>query len=167
MSDLNLVEATALTKLVEKAMKKCKDNGEKITPGNHTFDVDIHLDGSLSRGEDFQANPSFLLVTYLKPLLLKYAMTLGKNEGRNWLEFLMDINGALGAVIQLGPETILTSVDPGLSALWNEAEAKAKEKFQSIAEKQDRTGQTIVVGSLEKKVKEEPLPKIVRSAKKK
>lgn len=167
MSDLNIVEATALAKLVEKQLKQLKDAGETVAPGNYTFNFDVHLDGSLSRGEDTKATPPFAIAGFLKPLLLKYAMGLGKEEGKQWLQNLMSVQAALGAVIQLGAESVMQSIDPSFTALWAAAEASAKEKFQSVAEKADRAGQTIVVGGLEKAVEEVKIPKIVKSAKKK
>ena len=57
MSDLNIVEATALAKLVDKQLKQLKDAGETVAPGNHVLSLDVHLDGSLSRGEDTKATP--------------------------------------------------------------------------------------------------------------
>ena len=163
MSDLNIVEATALAKLVDKQIKQLKDAGETVTPGNHVFNFDVHL----SRGEDTKATPPFAIAGFLKPLLLKYAMGLGKEEGKQWLQNLMSVQAALGAVIQLGADSVMQSIDPSFTALWSAAEAQAKEKFQSVAEKADRAGQTIVVGGLERVVEAAKLPKIVRSAKKK
>ena len=94
MSDLNIVEATALAKLVDKQIKQLKDAGETVTPGNHVFNFDVHLDGSLSRGEDTKATPPFAIAGFLKPLLLKYAMGLGKEEGKQWLQHLMSVQAA-------------------------------------------------------------------------
>jgi hypothetical protein len=94
-------------------------------------------------------------------------MGLGKEEGKQWLQNLMSVQAALGAVIQLGADSVMQSIDPAFTALWAAAEASAKEKFQSVAEKADRAGQTIVVGGLEKIVEPVKMPKIVRSAKKK
>ncbi len=149
-NNLNIVEVTALQKLVEKQLKALKDGGEVVATGNHAFNFDVHLDGSISRAADTQAFPSFFLANFLKPMLLKYAETLGKEEGRQWLQNLMNSQGALGAVIQLGSEAVLMSVDAGLTGIWAIAEAKAKEKFQEVTQKVDRSGNTVVVGALEK-----------------
>ena len=147
---LNIVEATALVKLAEKELKRLKDEGETLNPGGHTFDMLVRVKGNLSRGEDTKVTPSFSLDRYLKPLLLKYASSLGAKERTTWIQSLMEVNGALGAVIQLGPEAVLRSIDPNLIALWDTAEADAKTKFQRITPKTDRAGNTVVAGDLEK-----------------
>jgi hypothetical protein len=149
---LNIVEATALAKLAEKELKRLKDAGETLEPGNHLFDMVVQVDGKLGRGEDTKVTPSFSLDRYLKPLLLKYASSLGAKERASWIQALMDVNGALGAVVQLGPEAVLRSIDPNLIALWDAAEADAKTKFQRITPKTDRAGNTVVVGDLRKQI---------------
>lgn len=149
---LNIVEVTALAKLAEKELKRLKDAGKTLEPGNHLFDIVVQVDGNLSRGEDTKVTPSFSLDRYLKPLLLKYASSLGAKERTNWIQALMDVNGALGAVVQLGPEAVLRSIDPNLIALWDAAEADAKTKFQRITPKTDRAGNTVVVGDLRKQI---------------
>ena len=169
---LNIVEATALAKLAEKELKQLKDDGETLEPGNHTFDMLVQVKGNLSRGADTKVTPSFSLDRYLKPLLLKYASSLGAKERTDWIQALMDVNGALGAVIQLGSEAVLRSIDPNLIALWDTAEADAKTKFQRITPKTDRAGNTVVAGNLEKprsifEGPEEPKPRAVVSKKKK
>jgi len=82
-------------------------------------------------------------------MLIKYAEALGKEEGRQWLQTLMNSQGALGAVIQLGSEAVLMSAGPELTGIWAIAEAKAKEKFQEVTQKVGRAGNTVVVGALE------------------
>jgi hypothetical protein len=147
---LNIVEATALAKLAEKEVKRCAEEGQKVTAGNHTFDYAVQVDGSLSRGNDTKVTPSFYMDRHLKPLLLKYAAGLGKEEGKRWFESLMSIDGALGAVIQLGSDSVLKSVDPALIALWDAAEKAAKTKFQEVSPKADRAGNTVVVANIER-----------------
>ncbi len=147
---LNIVEATALSKAAEAELKRCKEAGESVTPGNHDFDLTIHVDGSLSRGVDTKVAPSFSLDKFLKPLLLRYASTLGKEEAKRWVANVMSIEGALGAVIQLGSDTVMSSVDPSLTALWDAAEKAAKAKFQEVTPKADRAGNTVVVANLER-----------------
>lgn len=161
MSKLNIVEATALAKKAEEELKRCKEAGEILTPGNHDFDLTVRVDGSLSRGNDTKVSPSFSLDKHLKPLLLRYAATLGKEEGKRWIETVMAIEGALGAVIQLGSDAVLRAVDPALIALWDSAEKAAKTKFQEVTPKADRAGNTVVVGNIEKQA-----TKVVVSAKK-
>lgn len=147
---LNIVEATALVKLAEKELKRLKDEGETLEPGGYPFDMLVEVKGNLSRGEDTKVTPSFSLDRYLKPLLLKYASSLGTKERTTWIQSLMNVENALGAVIQLGPEAVLRSIDPNLIALWDAAEADAKTKFQRITPKTDRAGNTVVVGNLAK-----------------
>jgi hypothetical protein len=163
---LNVVEATALLKTAEKELKRCTDGGEKVTPGNHDFDVTIHLDGSLSRGTDTTQSPNFYMDKFLKPLLLRYAETLNKEydaevkknpksrkdvkPGTAWLETMMNVNGALGAIIQLGAEKVLETSDATLIALYNKCEEEAKEKFRAVTPKAARAGNTVVVANLER-----------------
>lgn len=146
---LTLVEATALQKLAEKAVKECKDDGQTIEPGNYEFDVTVRCDGALSRGNDTTATPSFKFPEYLKPLILKYASTLGKQKGQQWLESLMDAKGALGAIVELGPDAVLKSIDPTLVSIWDEGEAEAKKRYQKVTPKAGRAGNTVVVGQIE------------------
>jgi len=150
MKKLNLLEATALSKFADKRVSEIKkEGGEEILPGNHKVDFTIHVEGSLSRGEDTKVTPSFSMNSFLKALLLKYADNMDKNKGREWLRALMDIDNALGAVVQLGPDTVIKTVDPALVALYDGAETAAKEKFKGVAQKQDRAGNTVVVLDVE------------------
>ena len=149
MSQLSIIEATALAKQAESVCKILKENGETIPPGNYNFDVTIRIDGALSRGNDTKVSPTFSLEKFLKPLLLRYAATLGKEEGKRWIAQVMDTDGALGAVIQLGADAVLQSVDPTLTAIWDSAQNSAKAKFQNVTPKVDRAGNTVVVGNLE------------------
>lgn len=145
---LNIVEVTALLKLAEKELKRLKDAGATVEPGNHPFNVHVKADGNLSRGADTKVTPTFNLERYIKALLLTYASNLGPKESAAWIQALMDTNGALGAVIQLGADTVLRSVDPNLVAIWDSAEAEAKIKFQKVSPKVDRAGNTVVAGAL-------------------
>jgi len=165
---LNVIEATALLKTAEKELKRCTDGGEKVTPGNHDFDLVIHLDGSLSRGVDTTQSPNFYMDKFLKPLLLSYAATLNKEydaevkknpktakkdgvkPGTAWLETMMNVNGALGAIIQLGADKVLETSDSTLVALYNKCEEEAKEKFRAVTPKAARAGNTVVVANLER-----------------
>ncbi len=147
---LNIVEATALAKVADNELKRCKEAGESLAAGNHEFDMTVRVDGSLSRGVDTKVSPSFSMDKFLKPLLLRYAASLGKEEGKRWIESVMHIDGALGAVVQLGSDAVLRSVDPALVALWDAAEKAAKAKFQEVTPKADRAGNTVVVANLER-----------------
>lgn len=172
---LNIVEATALVKLAEKELKRLKDEGKTLKPGVYTFDIGLHVVGALTRDPDTKASPSFSLDRYLKPLLLKYASSLGAKERTTWIQSLMDVNGALGAVIQIGSEAVLSSIDPSLIALWDAAEADAKTKFQRVTPKIDRAGCVKPVGTITKMAnppsifdyEEQPAPRAVVSKKKK
>ena len=90
---------------------------------------------------------------HLKPLLLRYAATLGRDAGEKWISTVMSIDGALGAVIQLGPETVMHGIDFKLQAIWEAAEKAAKEKFQAVTPKTDRAGNTVMVSEMERVVK--------------
>lgn len=145
--ELTLVEATALSKLADKLVDAAKKN-EKLEPGNYSYDFTVQCDGSLSRGADTKVSPPFKMDSLLKAVILRYAQTL--DDPQEWLESLLDIDGALGAVVQLGPQAVLKLVKPELEALWNDAEAKAKDKHKAVAEKTPRAGNTSVVGAIEK-----------------
>lgn len=145
-TELNLAEATTLVKLAEKLVKECKDNGETLAPNSYPADFVVHVEGGVVRDPDTKALPPFKLSDLLKPLLLKYAESLGKERGREWLSQIMGIDGALGAVIQLGADSVLKTVDPTLAALWRDAEEQAKAKFQKITPKNDRAGSTTPYG---------------------
>lgn len=144
---LNIVEATAMLKMVEKRVEALKKDGKSVSPGNHEFDYTVRVDGSLSRGVDTDVLPSFKMAELLKSLLLRYAQQL--DEPQEWLESILDIDGALGAVVQLGAESVLSTVKPELKAIWDAAEAKAKEKFQHVSKRNTRAGNTVVVGVIE------------------
>lgn len=148
MSSLNIVQLTALAKLVEMEIKKVKAEGQEVPVGNHEFDGTVQFDGALSRGEATKVSPTFSLDKFLKPVMLRYAATLGDEEAKKWIASLMSVGGALGAVIQLGSENVLKTVDPSLLALWDAAEKQAKERFQEVMPKADRAGNTVVVGNL-------------------
>lgn len=148
MSNLNLVEATALQKLVEKVIKKAKDGGEEIDVGAHSFNVDLNVEGTLSKGMDSSVAPTFKIENFLKAIMLKYASTLGKQEGKEWLNSLLSIKGAMGAVIKFGPETVVDTLPSDLIAAWDIATEAAKQHFHAVSEKVTRSGNTVVVGNL-------------------
>lgn len=149
MERLTIVELTALVKLAEKEQKQALSEGVTIPPGNHNFKFSLQVDGSLGRGIATQVTPAFSLEKYLRPLFLKYASGLGGTEGRRWLQSIMSPDGALSAVIQLGADTVLRSIDPALIAVWDSAEAAAKARFQQITPKTERAGNTVVVGGIQ------------------
>ena len=161
---LDIVELTALSKVVEKQLKEKKDGGETIAPGNYEYDFCLHVEGRLSRGADTKVTPNFYMDKHLKALLLRYAAVLPKKEGQEWLRNLLDANGALGAVVKLGPDVVTKSVDQALLALWENSEAEAKAAFQANQPKTDRAGNTIAVADVVRLPKE---AKVVSSAKKK
>jgi hypothetical protein len=159
-----MVELTALSKVVEKQIKEKKDAGETIDPGNYEYDFCLHVEGRLSRGDDTKVTPNFYMDKHLKALLLRYAAAMPKKEGQEWLKNLLDINGALGAVVKLGPDVVTKSVDQSLTALWENSEKEAKATFQATQPKTDRAGNTIAVADITRLPKE---AKTVISAKKK
>jgi hypothetical protein len=161
MSDLSFVELTALSKIVEKAIKEKKDSGETLDPGNYDYNVDLHLEGSLSRGNETKASPPFAMDKFLKALLLRYAQGMA-DQGHAWLVSILSIDGGLGAVIKMGPDAVIKTVNPTLVSAWETAEDNAKKYFQAITPKSDRAGNTVVAGCLEKVVEAK-----VTSAKKK
>jgi hypothetical protein len=62
----------------------------------------------------------------------------------------MSSTGALAAVIQLGADAVLRTIDPALIAVWDNSEAEAKARFQQITPKTDRGGNTVVAGGIQK-----------------
>lgn len=149
--ELTLVELTALSKLVEKKLKAHKELNGKLEPGNYAYDFEVRVDGSLGRAKDGEATPPFYIANFLKAVILRYAQTL--DDPAEWLERLMEVDGALGAVIQLGPDTVLKSVDAELLAIWDACEKQAKKKYQDVTPKKPRAGNTSVVGSIERTVR--------------
>jgi len=144
--ELTLVESTALSKMAEKMMKAAKDNDETIEPGNYKFDFTVHCDGSMSRGESTQVKASFKMNDLLKAVILRYAAQYDDPE--SWLRALLDVDGALGAVIKLGAPAVLKSVDPDLIRIWDEIEKSSKEIHTKVAPKLPRAGNTSVVGEI-------------------
>jgi len=147
---LTIVELTALVKLAEKAQKAALAEGQEVSTGNHAFRFTVQLDGNLSRGTPTKVTPTFSLEKYLRPLFLKYASSLGDADGRRWLQSIMSSTGALAAVIQLGADAVLRTIDPALIAVWDNSEAEAKARFQQITPKTDRGGNTVVAGGIQK-----------------
>ena len=149
MKKLTLIEAAGLAKIADEAAKTLVKNGESIPVGNHPIDFTVKVKGLLTKKEDTQSLPSFSMNGYLKALLLKYADQMGTTKGREWLRSLMDIESALGAVVQLGSEGVINSVDPALVSLYEGAEAAAKTKFQTISKKANRTGATTAIADVD------------------
>jgi len=145
---LTILELTALTKLAEKELDALKKSGKSVKPGNYEYDFVVRVDGSLGRGSDTQVTPPFKMSDLLKAVLLRYAAEM--DEPQVWLEEVLSIDGALGAVIQLGSDAVIKTVDPGLVAAWDAAEAEAKAKHKVTAKKKPRAGNTSLVGSIEK-----------------
>lgn len=149
MSKLSLVEATALAKLADTAIKDAKNNGAAdITAGAHSFNVDLTIEGTLSRGNDSTVAQTFKIENFLKAIMLKYASTLGKEEGKEWLNSLLSVKGAMGAVIKFGPAAVVDTIPADLNAAWEVATEAAKQHFHSVSEKVSRAGQTVVVGTI-------------------
>jgi hypothetical protein len=143
---LSLVEAIALEKLAKKMVDERKKGGEEIEPGSYPFDFSVDVDGNMSRAVDTEVTPTFKMDTLLKAVILKYAETL--DDPRAWLESLLSIDGALGAVIQLGPNSIVETVPHGLVAIWKDCEAAAKDKHRATSKKTPRRGNTTVAGEV-------------------
>lgn len=157
---LSLVEAIALEKLVKKMVDERKKGGEEIEPGSYPFEFFIGVSGNMSRAVDTEVTPAFKMDKLLKAVILKYAETL--DDPRAWLESLLSIDGALGAVIQLGPNSIVETVPPSLVAIWNDCEVAAKGKHRATSEKIPRRGNTTVAGEIVRAPNQ-----VVRSMKKK
>jgi hypothetical protein len=149
MKKLTLIEAAGLAKIADEAAKTLVKNGESIPVGNHPIEFTVKVKGLLTKKEDTQSLPSFSMNGYLKALLLKYADQMGPTKGREWLRSLMDIEAALGAIVQLGSEVVINSVDPALVALYKEAEGAAKTKFKAISKKTHRTGETTAIADVD------------------
>jgi hypothetical protein len=145
-----LVEAEALNRLAQKRIDAAKKDGKTLGVGNHTYDFTVKCDGSMSRGAATKVLPPFKIENLLKAVILLYAAELGKEEGLEWLEAVMDANGVAGAVVQLGPEAALSRVDARFIAAFETASAALKTKHQKTAIKVDRAGNTSVVGAIEK-----------------
>lgn len=158
MSNLSLVQLTALVKLAEKQVKEKKDRGETVEPGNYDYSFDLHVEGKLSKGADTKVSPSFYMDKCLKAVLLHCAQKM-PGQGPAWLNDLLSIDGALGAVVKLGPDMVLRRIDQQLLAIWDNAEEEAKKQFQLSQPKADRAGNTVVVGELE-------VPKVLAAKKK-
>lgn len=147
MKKLSPAEAVALLKLAEKAVDQHKEDGKLVKPGSTKHEFTVQVDCSMSRGEGTNVTPNFKMADLLKPLLLRYAETL--ENPAEWLEAILDTDGALGAIVQLGPAKVMETVEPGLAAIWTAKEAAAKEKHKKAAKKVPRAGNTSVVGTLE------------------
>jgi hypothetical protein len=149
MNELSLLELTAVVKMAEKKLKELKDGGEIVSPGSHPFNFDLHCEGQLSRGVDTKVSPTFSMNSMLKAVLLHCAQKM-PGQGAAWLNNLLSIDGALGAVVRLGPDAVIKRVDSHLLTIWETAESEAKTQFQASQPKTDRAGNTIVVGEMEK-----------------
>jgi hypothetical protein len=145
---LSLVEAIALEKLAKKMVDERMKGGEEIKPGSYPFDFAIDVDGNMSRAVGTEVTPAFKMDKLLKALILKYAETL--DDPKEWLESLLSVTGALGAVIQLGPDSIVGTVPQSLVAIWNDCEADAKVKHRTTSKKIPRRGNTTVAGGIER-----------------
>jgi hypothetical protein len=147
-TELSPPEAVALSKLVEKLVESNKKAGKVVEPGSSKHTFTVLVDCSMSRAVDTKVTPNFKMADLLKPLLLRYAQTL--EDPVDWLQSLLSVDGALGAVIQLGPAAVMETVDPGLVAAWHAMEDAAKAKHKFVATKVPRAGNTSVVGTLQK-----------------
>ncbi len=146
MDNLTLEAATLVNKLSGKAIDKFKKEGTHLKPGSYTVTETIRVDGSVSRGDATKVTPAFRMDSYYKALILKYASM--QDDPKAWLNSVMDIHGALGAVITLGPDAVLKTVDAELVAIHDLCVAEGKAKYQTVAKKVDRSGNTTVIGEL-------------------
>ena len=147
MSKLTLEAAVLVNKLSGKVIDEHKKKGVQLKPGSYTVTEDIRVEGSVSRGNDTQVTPAFRMDGYYKALILKYASM--QDDPKAWINSVMDIHGALGAVITLGPEAVLKNVDAELVAIHDLCVAEGKAKYQTVAKKVDRAGNTTVIGELD------------------
>lgn len=147
---LTLVEAEALSRLAGKLVDEAKKDGKTMGPGNYTYDFTVKCDGSIGRGNTTKVTPQFKIESLLKAVILLYASELGEEDGLEWLEAVMDVNGVAGAVVQLGSSAALSKVDDKFTAVFERAAKALKEKHNKSATKVDRAGNTSVVGAVEK-----------------
>jgi len=145
VTKLTLVQAVALQKLAERQVKDA-GGSNSLEPGSYDFDFSVSAEGKISKGDKTSATPQFKMEPLYKAILLKYAA--GMDDPEAWLSSILNIEGALGAVVQLGPDAVLKTVDENLIALHDRAVSQAKTKFQATAKKMEKSGQTMVVGTL-------------------
>ena len=147
LSELSLVELTALYKAAEKAAKDKGAKGESIEPGAYTVNTTVHIQGNLSRAFDTEAYPSFKFYELVKAILLAYA---AKTE--NPTQFLQELFGpkTVAEVLRKTPEAIIAKLNPKVVTAFEGIEVQAKEVFQSFVEKQPKSGATSVQCKLRK-----------------
>lgn len=148
MRDLTLVEAMAVQKLAEQAAKRLKDSGADLRPGTHEFNVCLDVRGTMSRGTDTEVAQTFKVESFLKAIILHYANTLGKKEGKQWLDALLGLSGSMGVVIKAGANAVADILPTDLQSTWESHVDAAKKRFHATAEKVHRSGQTVVVGEM-------------------
>ena len=153
MENITLEAATLMNKLSAKIIDTYKKAGQTLRPGSYTVTEDIRVEGSVSRGNDTQVTPAFRMDSYYKALLLKYASM--QDDPKSWINSIMDVRGALGAVITLGADAVLKNVDADLVAIHDLCVAEGKAKYQEVADKVDRCGNTTVIGEIQAKAAEE------------
>jgi len=153
---LSMVEATALMKLAEKQVKTLKEDDKTITPGGYPFNFNVKCDGTLSRGGDTNVSPSFKMSDLLKAVILRYAME--EDRPIEWLDSILNNEGVLGAILTMGSNTVLKTIPHELIAVWDSAEAAAKDKHKKTAKKVPRAGNTSTIGSLERTISIDSMP---------
>lgn len=147
MENITLEAATLMNKLSSKIIDTYKKAGSNLEPGNYTVKEVVCVDGSVCRGEPTKTTPAFRMDSYYKALVLKYASM--QEDPEAWLRSIMDIDGALGATVQLGSDVVINSIDADLVALHDQGVRLAKDKYQTVAKKVDRSGTTTAIGGLD------------------
>ena len=145
---LTIAEATALSKLAEQEIARCKKEGETLDAGTYSFGLTVEIDGTMSKTMDTKVAPSFQIEKFLKALMLKYASSLGVKEGKEWLTTLLSTQGAMGIIINLGAQPVIDHVPAELTSTWDVLTDGAKKMFHAESEKVDRAGSTVVVGAI-------------------
>lgn len=158
---LNLVEALAGEKLFKKLADDLKKSGEEIEPGSYPVSFSADVDGTLSRAVDTEVTPAFKMEKLWKAIIAKFAESLGE-EGPEFLETLLSMDGALGALTQLGPDAVLETVPKKLVAIIDSSELAARAKHRLVSKKSPRKGNTTVAGEIVRAPNQ-----VVRSMKKK
>ena len=137
---LTQAELIAIIKTAEKQLDALESRDGKLKAFSSDVDCVVHVKGTVVRAADTEVTPAFKIADFLKPLLLKYATTL--DNPAEWLQQIM--SAVLPMVIELGSETVLSTVPEDLQKIWIDNESKAKAKFQLITKKSPRAGNTSV-----------------------
>jgi len=139
-------ELIALAKAATKTLEEVEKRDGKLGAFSADVNFNVKVNGTVVRAASTSVTPSFSISDFLKALMLKYATTLDNPE--EWLTQIM--SAVLPKVVELGADKVISTVPENLQKIWNTNEAKAKDLFQAITEKNPRSGNTTVNVSLEK-----------------